>query len=197
MRQAGLWLPLSRSRPSIRLTLTIFFLLSPRDHRSFSGATLTCPGPSFCRGSQLPNGSHHLHPWNKHLLPWQALHHLTHLSWYYSFQTSLFNIFHWYVYLFILIFNFFPLCVLFSWVVTHGQNARHTLIFRTRQRAWTWQGEGAGAWTGPGKRAREGAWTGSGQRERPRARQRKRERAWQREGWVCRKCGARPHLATR
>lgn len=52
----------------------------PRDHRSFSGATLTCPGPSLCRGDKLPNGSHHLHPRRKRHLPWPALHYLSHLT---------------------------------------------------------------------------------------------------------------------
>lgn len=52
----------------------------PRHHRSFSGATLTCPGPSLCRGNELPNGSHHLHPRRKRHFSRPAVHDLPHLT---------------------------------------------------------------------------------------------------------------------
>lgn len=133
---------LSSTRPNhIRTSCLDFVYPSvlfapPRDHRSFSGATLTCPGPSLCRGSQLLNGSHHLHPWRKHLLPWQALHYLPHLTWYYSSHTSKpaerVNMFH---SVFIILFSSsssssLVSLILCSWILAHEQNAKH--IVRTR-----------------------------------------------------------------
>lgn len=105
------------------------FFLSPRDHRSFSGATLTCPGPSLCRGSQLPHGSHHLHPWGKHHFPWQALHYLPHLTWYkYFLQKQTFQEIKFVAFkLFLTIFFFLIRLFLSSWVLTHEQDAKHVI----------------------------------------------------------------------
>lgn len=114
---------------TIRFFFTLLFFLSTRNHRSISGATLTCPGPSLCRGSWLPNGPHHLHPRGKHHLPWQALHHLPHLTWYTSTTQANYSrekIFY------TLVISFPSLLFPYSWLLAHEQDARHILVFRTR-----------------------------------------------------------------